>query len=243
MQIEQAATVDGPRAALQALRAAPPRAFDPPLFVDLRRAQEVRALTATGRADAARRLLDARPAMRGALLVDLALATGDGPAARQALDTWVPADDPRGTIELLLRRAAVLAAEGSTTTAAATWQEALEVAEAEELRRPFLEQPAAMRFLRSEGARGSQSFARSIVEASSTTRCRAAAQAALVDPLTERELEVLDYLPTRLSNTEMAAALFVSVNTLKSHLRHIYTKLAATDRNDAVAKAGDLSLL
>ena len=65
----------------------------------------------------------------------------------------------------------------------------------------------------------------------------------LVEPLTDREREILDYLPTRLSNTEIAAHLYVSVNTLKSHLRHIYTKLEATNRDEAVARATDLGLL
>ncbi len=68
-------------------------------------------------------------------------------------------------------------------------------------------------------------------------------RSALVEPLTDREREILDYLPTRLSNTDIASHLYVSVNTLKSHLRHIYTKLAATNRDEAVARATDLGLL
>ena len=54
---------------------------------------------------------------------------------------------------------------------------------------------------------------------------------------------MLDFLPTRLSNIEIATELYVSVNTLKSHLRHIYAKLAATNRDEAVARATDLGLL
>jgi LuxR family maltose regulon positive regulatory protein len=54
---------------------------------------------------------------------------------------------------------------------------------------------------------------------------------------------VLDYLPTRLSNSEIASTLFVSTNTVKTHLRHLYIKLDVADRDDAVEKAAQLGLL
>ncbi len=54
--------------------------------------------------------------------------------------------------------------------------------------------------------------------------------------LTERELEVWRYLSTPLSAREIADALFISRNTLKSHLRSIYRKLGASTRHDAVAR-------
>lgn len=59
----------------------------------------------------------------------------------------------------------------------------------------------------------------------------------LLEPLSEREAAVLSYLPTPLSNREIAAELFVSVNTVKTHLRSIYRKLGTTNRRDAVAAA------
>jgi LuxR family maltose regulon positive regulatory protein len=61
-------------------------------------------------------------------------------------------------------------------------------------------------------------------------------------PLTDRELAVLRYLPTRLTNQEIAAELFMSVNTVKTHLKSIYTKVGATSRSDAVRKARALDL-
>ena len=66
---------------------------------------------------------------------------------------------------------------------------------------------------------------------------------ALIDPLSSRELEVLSYLPTRMGNAEIARALFVSTNTIKTHVKHIYQKLAAADRDDAVRIARDSGLL
>ena len=56
----------------------------------------------------------------------------------------------------------------------------------------------------------------------------------LVEPLSPREVNVLRYLCSQLTYREIAAALYVSVNTLKSHVRSIYRKLAVTSRADAV---------
>jgi LuxR family maltose regulon positive regulatory protein len=65
----------------------------------------------------------------------------------------------------------------------------------------------------------------------------------LVEPLTERELEVLRYLPSSLTTTEMAEHLFISVNTVRSHIRSIYSKLGVHSRHEAIACAEQLGLL
>ena len=65
----------------------------------------------------------------------------------------------------------------------------------------------------------------------------------LLEPLSERELAVLRFLPTMLSNTDIASEMFVSVNTVKTHLKHVYRKLDVTDRREAVQRARDLRLL
>jgi len=61
--------------------------------------------------------------------------------------------------------------------------------------------------------------------------------------LTERELSVLRLLPSELSQREIGAALFVSLNTVKSHARSIYRKLDVDTRDDAVDLARGLGLL
>ena len=61
--------------------------------------------------------------------------------------------------------------------------------------------------------------------------------------LSEREVEVLRLLASGASNTEMAQALVVSTNTVRTHLRHIYDKLGASNRTQAVARARELHLL
>jgi LuxR family transcriptional regulator, maltose regulon positive regulatory protein len=67
--------------------------------------------------------------------------------------------------------------------------------------------------------------------------------APLLDPLSDAELRVLRYLPTNLKTPEIAAELFVSANTVRTHVRHIYAKLDAHDRTEAVARARELRLL
>ena len=62
-------------------------------------------------------------------------------------------------------------------------------------------------------------------------------------PLTKRELDVLRYLPTRLSNRDIGARLRISQNTVKTHVKDIYRKLRVDRRNDAVIVAARLGLL
>lgn len=65
----------------------------------------------------------------------------------------------------------------------------------------------------------------------------------LSEPVTERELMVLRYLPTMLTNAEIATALLVSVNTVKARLKSLYRKLDVTTRREAVQRARHLGLL
>ena len=61
--------------------------------------------------------------------------------------------------------------------------------------------------------------------------------------LTRGETRVLRYLPTNLSAREIADELYVSVNTVKTHQRHLYQKLGASGRSQAVERARALGLL
>ena len=61
--------------------------------------------------------------------------------------------------------------------------------------------------------------------------------------LSERELSVLRYLPTRLTNSEIASECFVSTNTVKAHLKSIYSKLGVSSRAEAATRARLLGLL
>jgi LuxR family maltose regulon positive regulatory protein len=63
------------------------------------------------------------------------------------------------------------------------------------------------------------------------------------EALTDRERVVLHYLPTLMSNAEIAAEMVVSVNTVKTHLKSIYRKLGVERRRDALLKARQVELL
>ncbi len=65
----------------------------------------------------------------------------------------------------------------------------------------------------------------------------------LTEPLSNSEIRVLRYLPTHLSVPEIAGGLSVSVNTVRTHLRHLYAKLGAHRRTEAVERARALGLL
>lgn len=74
-------------------------------------------------------------------------------------------------------------------------------------------------------------------------RMRPASSRQLVEPLTDRELEVLVHLPTLMSNAEIAADLYLSVNTVKTHLKAVYRKLGVDGRRQAVVRGRELELI
>ncbi|MFL6161088.1 MAG: LuxR C-terminal-related transcriptional regulator [Jatrophihabitantaceae bacterium] len=143
---------------------------------------------------------------------------------------------------------------GQTSDAVAALDHALQLAQPEGLRRPFLDSTSGLRKL----MRVELSLVSSAAWLSPNARqrqpgpSRPAAHIAhpepagpepLIQPLTERELEVLRYLSDLLTTDEVAAAMFVSVNTVRTHVRSILQKLAVSRRNEAVRRARQLNLL
>jgi LuxR family maltose regulon positive regulatory protein len=68
-------------------------------------------------------------------------------------------------------------------------------------------------------------------------------ESGLLEPLSSSEVRVLRYLPTKLSAPEIADQLYLSVNTVKTHMRHLYDKLGVHRRHEAVERARALGLL
>jgi LuxR family maltose regulon positive regulatory protein len=85
-----------------------------------------------------------------------------------------------------------------------------------------------------------EGFVRVFVEAGFDDRV--VRRARLPEPLSERELDVLRLLATDLNGPEIASALVVSLNTVRTHTRNIYTKLGVNTRRAAVRRAAELDL-
>lgn len=246
IRIASIAVERGTAAALREFESGAPPAIQPRLIDVATRSLHARLLIAAGRAPAARNVIGTISSTRGiaAARIDLALALDDCRSAKNELTAWTPSPiDLASVVGHHIRRAAVTWRDGSRVAALRSVEEALSLAETEGLRYPFLEVPAALALLRSEPQLHATPFANEILAAADSIHRRERSQTALADPLTDRELEILVLLPSRLSNSDLAATLFISVNTLKTHLRHIYVKLGAQARDDAIERAAELDLL
>jgi LuxR family maltose regulon positive regulatory protein len=154
-----------------------------------------------------------------------------------------PRDGPQ--LEALLLLALAEHDDGEHDAAATQLERALELAEQERICGPFLTRDRETRPLLERQAQMGTEHPALLeillgdlggVPGDGETR-------PLPVPLTERELRILRYLPTMLSNAEIGAEAFVSLNTVKTHLRSIYRKLDAGNRADAVQRARALDLL
>ncbi|MGD9002543.1 MAG: LuxR C-terminal-related transcriptional regulator, partial [Anaerolineae bacterium] len=155
-------------------------------------------------------------------------------------------------IEILVLQALAFQGEGDIDRALLALERALTLAEPQGYIRTFVDEGRPMAaLLREAVARGmAQGYADRLFDAfgdgesESPARSPEDSQAfTLLDPLTDRELEVLRLLPTSLSGPEMATELVVSVNTLKTHIKRIYSKLNVHSRYEAIDRARELGLL
>lgn len=238
---------EGSAEALEVLREPAAAGTEAPVLREGRRALRMRLLVGAGNLAAAKALLGGAPSTGelSAARVDLSLADKDARAARVALDAWTPEEDNlRDSVRHLLRTFAVLEAEGDDREARKWLERAVAAARGDRLRWPFLEVPAALRALRRNPLPDSSWLTTDLVwKAAVAMNPRVGAQDGLTEPLTQRELDVLAYLPGRMRNQEIAADMYVSVNTVKTHVASIYRKLGVTERNEAVERATGLGLL
>ncbi|QNS03032.1 LuxR C-terminal-related transcriptional regulator [Streptomyces xanthii] len=230
----------------------PPSAVAPPAWVDTQVAvTAATAHLARGRpwdaVNVLARCQDARPEHTIAA-ARARLASGDGDAARSLVEA-LPGPDGHGpalTVRSLLVRAEVAGARGDGVTAGHLVARALALARPERLRRPFLEAGPWLRTVlgrRPALARTHTWLPDCLLPEEPPTEPGGSAPAPVVEPLSDRELEVLERLAQMMSTEEIATELFLSVNTVKTHLRNIYRKLAAARRGEAVRRARELRLL
>ncbi len=133
---------------------------------------------------------------------------------------------------------------GQAELAADRLTDALNLAEPQGMYRPFLDGGAAARSALTVLIRPvSQAAAFAVRVLQRFERVPSGQAAAAAVPLTSSELAVLRFLPSHMTNQEIADALFLSINTVKTHLRSVYRKLGVTTRRQAIARGSQLGLL
>jgi len=185
------------------------------------------------------------------------------PTALSLLERLLAAAESGGrmgsAIEIHILRALALRALSESTSALAALERALLLAEPEGYVRVFVDEGALMAALLQEAHRrgiapdyvatllaafGKDEGGRLKDEATSAPLHPSSfIPQPLVEPLTDRELEVLRLMAAGRSNTEIAQALVVAVSTIKTHVNRIFGKLGVTSRTQAVARAQELHLL
>jgi len=161
-------------------------------------------------------------------------------------------------IEIQILQALTFQAGGDISRALAALEQAIRLAEPEGFIRIFVDEgPPMARLLYEALAREiAPDYVRRLLAAFPLARPEPAAereqatpsgtlarQSELVEPLSERELEVLELFAEGLTNQEIGSRLFLALNTVKAHSSNIYGKLGVHSRTQAVAKARALGLL
>ena len=147
--------------------------------------------------------------------------------------------------------------DGDELRAEQALERSLRLAAPELLRRPFREaSPQVRRLLRADPVLASEhgwlgastlEYARQSsqprIDTEPESGAAKAASSPLLEPLTEKEREVLGHLAALLTTDEIAGSMFVSVNTVRTHVRNILRKLGASRRNEAVRRARELGII
>ena len=163
---------------------------------------------------------------------------------RPVLEGSAPAlCETAAAIEALLYAAAAHWELGDVRAAEASLERALGLAEPEGMLLPFALVPVHEVLARHGGHRTAHATLLSKIRDLLAGAAPTAEAAPLLESLSDAELRVVRYLPGNLKGPEIAAELCVSPNTIRTHLRHIYAKLDAHSRTQAVARARQLGLL
>ena len=179
----------------------------------------------------------------------LELAQGEPERAVEALAPVIGGSAPAlyersARVEALLLDATARDRLGDRGAAEASLEAALELAEPEALILPFMLWPSRELLERHPGHRTAHAALISTIRDALAGRAAPRrGSAPLPEELSEAELRVVGYLPSNLTAAEIASELVVSTNTVRTHMRHIYAKLDAHSRSEAVARARELGLV
>ena len=180
------------------------------------------------------------------------LAAGDGKNARLVLASALAAqsqEPERVCVQACLADARLSYDSGDRARGRQSLVHALRLAEREQLRLPFvLEQgwigPVLRRDPELSGIqRRLFPSARRLDRPQAPSGLSPEATVLVVEPLTERELEVLRHVSGMLNTAEIASEMYISINTVKAHLKSSYRKLGASRRGEAVRRARQLELI
>lgn len=268
----QAARGDAPGALAALERVIGGMVDAPPWLVSRLRVEAAHLSVANGGSEAAIPAIeDLRPPDRAGVALVVAecqLAHGNNEAVAATVADLLTKNVPIDVrVGCLLLEASQRLRSGSQAGADAALDTALRLAEPIRLRRPFREAPPDVRRLLRRAARRRPNHAwlsniprqphtspvipAQRVPAVTPPERRTATDtppalplaAPVVDALTEKELEVLGHLSNLLTTEEIASTMFISVNTIRTHVRSILRKLGVTRRNAAVRRARELGLL
>ena len=172
---------------------------------------------------------------------------GDANAALVVLEPWQRHVETAGwtdrRLELLILQALALEANGNKDEAVPRLLDALALAEPSGYVRSFIDEGVSMAVLLSSAAADTRmpeytSRLLSIID----DKPPRPGTSPLIEPLSQRELEVLRLIGQGLSNQEIGARLFLALDTVKGHNRRIFGKLQVQRRTEAVARARELGL-
>jgi LuxR family transcriptional regulator, maltose regulon positive regulatory protein len=151
----------------------------------------------------------------------------------------------RSVIEILVLKALAEQTRGGAPAGLAPLERALELAEPEGYVRLFADEGPPMAALLGAAAKRevAPTYVRHLLAAFGHAYDRTPIKQPLVEPLSERELDVLRLLATDLAGPEIARELVVSLSTVRSHTKAIYAKLGVNSRRSAVTRADELHLL
>lgn len=148
-------------------------------------------------------------------------------------------------IEIRNLQALALVIQGDSSAALLPLQEALTLAEPEGYVRTFVDEGPLMASLLHQALQAGidPAYVTRLIAAFGEQEAAAPGQIGTLDALSDRELDVLRLLGTELSGPEIADHLMVSLNTMRTHTKNIYSKLSVNSRRAAVRRAEELNLL
>jgi LuxR family maltose regulon positive regulatory protein len=150
------------------------------------------------------------------------------------------------TIEILVLLALAHQKRGDNDKSLSVLEQALISAKPEGYVRVFVDEGGPMKSLLRETVTRDimPGYVQELLAALETDRVQVetASASALIEPLSERELEVLHMLKTDLSGPEIARELVIALSTMRTHTQNIYSKLGVSNRREAVRKAEELNL-